>query len=45
MPKIALLAGIATTALSLLLFAPRLTKAANSPGVALSGQVSSDKEG
>jgi len=45
MSKIVLLAGIATAALSLFLFAPRLTKAANSPGVALSGQVSSDKEG
>ena len=45
MPKIALLAGIATAALSLFLFAPRLTKAANSAGVALTGQVSSDKEG
>ena len=45
MSKIVLLAGIATAALSLFLFAPRLTKAANSPGVALSGQVSSEKEG
>ena len=45
MSKIVLVAGIATAALSLFLFAPRQTKAANSPGVSLSGQVSSDKEG
>jgi virginiamycin B lyase len=45
MSKIAFLAGIATAALSLFLFVPRLIKAANSTGVALSGQVSSDKEG
>lgn len=45
MSKIALLAGITALAFGSLLFAPRLIKAANSSGVALSGQVSSDKEG
>ncbi|PYU24494.1 MAG: hypothetical protein DMG32_13945 [Acidobacteria bacterium] len=45
MSKTALLAAITLVALSGFLFAPRLIKAANSPSVALSGQVSSEKEG
>src|SRR5438445_2184189 len=45
MSKTALLAGIAIVVLSGFLFAPRLIKAANSPSVALTGQVSSEKEG
>ncbi len=44
MSKIALL-GITLVAIISFVFAPRLTRAANSSGVALSGQVSSDKEG
>ena len=45
MKKTALLAAMAILALSPFLFAPRPTRAANSPGIALGGQVSSDKEG
>jgi virginiamycin B lyase len=44
MSKIALL-GITLVAIISFVFAPRLIGAANSSGVALSGQVSSDKEG
>jgi virginiamycin B lyase len=45
MLKTALLAAITLVALGGFLFAPHLIKAANSPSVALSGQVSSEKEG
>jgi streptogramin lyase len=44
MRKTALLAAIAIIVLGLLVSAPRLTRAANSSGVALSGRVSSEKE-
>jgi virginiamycin B lyase len=44
MSKIALL-GITLVAIISFVFAPRLIRAANSSGVALSGQVSSDREG
>jgi virginiamycin B lyase len=45
MSKMALLAAIAMAALGSFLLVPRLTRAANSSGSALSGQVSSEKEG
>src|SRR6266446_5669585 len=45
MSKTALLAGIAIVVLGTFLSAPRLIKAANSSGIALTGQVSSEKEG
>src|SRR5260370_31452494 len=44
MRKTALLAAIAIIVLGLFVSAPRLTRAANSSGVALSGRVSSEKE-
>ena len=44
MSKIAIV-GITLVAIICFVFAPRLTRGANSSGVALSGQVSSDKEG
>ncbi len=44
MSKTALLAGIAIVVLGTFLSAPRLIKAANSSGIALTGQVSSEKE-
>jgi len=44
MRKTALLAAIAIIVLGLLVSAPRLTRAANSSGVALSGRVGSEKE-
>ena len=44
MSKMAILAAIAMVALGAFLLAPRLARAANSSGVALSGQVSSEKE-
>ena len=44
MSKLALLAGIAIATFSLFVFAPRLTRAADASGVALSGQVNSDRE-
>ena len=45
MSKAALLAAVVMMALGSFLFVPRMTRAANSAGVALSGQVSSEKEG
>src|SRR5712691_13517518 len=45
MSKIALLAAIATAAVGPFFVASRLIKAADSPGIALMGQVSSQKEG
>src|SRR5690348_12979766 len=44
MSKIAILAAIAVLAFGSFLLVPRLTKAANSSGAALSGQVTSEKE-
>src|SRR4029077_491891 len=44
MSKTALLAAIAIVVLGLFVVGPRLTGAANASGVALSGQVSSEKE-
>src|SRR5580698_1306083 len=44
MSKIAIV-GITLVAVISFVFAPRLTRGANSSGVALTGQVSSDKEG
>jgi virginiamycin B lyase len=45
MSKIALLAVVATVAASPFFFASRLMSAASSPGIALTGQVSSEQEG
>jgi streptogramin lyase len=45
MSKIALLAAFLAAALSPFFLAPRLTHAADSSGIALTGQVSSEKEG
>ena len=45
MKKAALLAVVGMLAMASFLFAPRRSSAANSPGIALSGQISSEKEG
>ena len=45
MKKAALLAVVGMLAMASFLFAPRRSSAANSPGFALSGQISSEKEG